>query len=600
MSRIKDFLNKIVTNLKTTLTRFPVVLLFLAYLTATMFYTIEDDFSNESLLGRMFFSGIFGALLATEVQFMLERFKNLKKYTLVLHALTILLTVGYYFFMTNDDISQFMVVHLFVISFALFAAYLYMPSAKNNVNFGNVALAHFKAAFTAILYGVVLYLGFVAIFGAIDILLFDIDTKIYAHLANIAFVFFTPVYYLSLLPKFNSEEEYDIKKNQVSFNYPRVLEILVSYILIPLISIFSVVLIVYFIKILVTGVWPVGQVGPMVLGYSAVGYFIYILGHNIDNRFSILYRKIFPIVLIPLVAMQLVSSYIRVDAYGITESRYYVILFGVFSIVCALMLIISKKKNANSIVLLSAIFALLSIIPPVDAFTVSKNSQVSRLEEILANNNMLVDNEVVPNKVVSKEDKYEITNISDYLARMGYLRDIEWFPEEYISDSGYYRNFELIYGFNPYYDGNLPGEAPRYVYATLDNNIEIDVSGYDKLIKINIFNSTNQNTTVSTFNIDNTRYTIKQKTDDIGYITLTISDNSNNSIIEIPMKGFIDRLFENANEPKSLMSPDELTIEEQNENIKVKIIANDISADKTNEDTIHINGNLFLFVTISK
>ncbi|MGD9569487.1 MAG: DUF4153 domain-containing protein [Sedimentibacter sp.] len=600
MSKIKDFLNKMATNLKTTLTRFPIVLLFLAFLTATMFYTIEDDFRNESLLGRLFFTGIFGAMVSTAVQFMLERFKNLKKYALLLHALTIVLAVGYYYFMTNDDISQFMVVHLFVISFALFAAYLYMPSAKNNVNFGNVALAHFKAAFTAILYGVVLYLGFVAIFGAIDILLFGIDTKIYAHLANIAFVFFTPVYYLSLLPKFNSEDEYDIKRNEISYNYPRVLEILVSYILIPLISIFSAVLIVYFIKILATGVWPVGQVGPMVLGYSAAGYFIYILGHNINNRFSILYRKVFPIVLIPLVAMQLVSSYIRVDAYGITESRYYVILFGIFSIVCALMLIISKKKNANSIVLLCAIFALLSIIPPVDAFTVSKNSQVARLEEILTENNMLVENEIVPNKDVSKEDKYEITSISDYLARMGYLRDIEWFPEEYISDSGYYRNFEWIYGFNPYYDRNLPGETPRYVYGTLDNNIGIDVSGYDKFIKINIFNSINQNTTVSTFNIDDERYIIEQKTDDVGYITLAISDDSNNTIIEIPMKGFINRLFENANEPKSLMSPDELALEEQNENMKVKIIINDISVDKTNDDTIYINGSLFLFVTVTK
>lgn len=600
MSRIKDFLNKMIANLKTTVTRFPVVLLFLAFLTVTMFYTIENDFNNEELLGRLFFTGIFGAFLATAVQFMLERFKSISKYTLLLHGATIVLSVMYFYFMTNDDISQYMVVHLFVITFALFAAYLYMPSAKNDVNFGNVALSHFKAAFTAILYGVVLFLGFVAIFGAIDILLFDIDTKIYGHIANIAFVFFTPVYYLSLLPKFNSEEEYDLKKNEIVFSYPRVLEILVSYILIPLISIFSVVLIVYFIKILVTGVWPVGQVGPMVLGYSAAGYFIYILGSNIDNRFSILYRKIFPIVLIPLVVMQLVSSYIRVDAYGITESRYYVILFGIFSIACALMLIFNKKKNPNSIVLLSAIFALLSIIPPVDAFTVSKNSQEARLEEILLRNNMLVSNEIVPNGNIIKEDKYEITNISDYMSRMGYLRDLEWFPEEYISDSGYYRNFELIYGFNPYYDRNLPGETQRYVYAMLDSNAEIDVSGYDKFMKINIFNSINQNTTVGTFNIDNERYIVEQKTDDVGYITMTISDDSNNTLIEIPVKGFVDELFEKINEPKSFMSPDELAINSQNENLKVKIIVNDLNADKNNEDKIYINGSLLLFVALTK
>lgn len=389
MSKIKNFFNKITVNLKTTVTRFPIVLLFLAFLTVTMFFIIEDRFFNEALLERLFFTGILGTFIATAVQFSLERFNRMEKYKLFLHCGTVILSALYYYFMTNNDITQSMVVHLLVISFALFAGYLYVPSAKNDVNFGNVALSHFKAAFTAILYGVVLFLGFTAIFGAIDILLYDLDFTIYAHTANVVYTFFTPIYYLSLLPKFNSQEESDVRKNQNIYSYPRVLDILVSNIMIPLISIFTVVLIVYFIKILITGVWPVGQVGPMVLVYSAVGYFIYILGSNLNNRFSKLYRGVYPAVLIPLVAMQLVSSYIRVEAYGITESRYYVILFGVFSIVCALMLIFSKNKKTNTIVLLSAIFALLSIIPPIDAFTVSKNSQENRLEEILIKNNML-------------------------------------------------------------------------------------------------------------------------------------------------------------------------------------------------------------------
>lgn len=544
-----------------------------------------------------FFTGIFGALLATVTQFKIERFKDLLKYKFLLHGATLALSIGYYYFMTNDEITQSMVVHLFVISFALFAGYLYVPSAKNEVNFGNVALSHFKAAFTAILYGVVLFLGFIAIFGAIDILLYDLDTKIYAHTANIAFVFFTPVYYLSLLPKFNSKNEEDIEKNEAAFNYPRVMEILVSFIIIPLISIFSVVLVIYFIKILVTGVWPVGQVGPMVLAYSAAGYFIYILGSNLENNFSNLYRKIFPIILIPLVAMQLVSSYIRVDAYGITESRYYVILFGVFSIVTAFMLIFRKKKNPNLIVLLSAIFAILSIIPPVDAFTVSKNSQENRLEEILIRNNMLVDNEIIPKENVTNEDKHEITNISDYLARMGYLKDIEWFPKDYITDSGYYRNFEVIYGFSPYYGGYVPGEIPQYIYARLDENEEVDIAGYDKFLKFNIF-SDNSSLEIGDFTLDGNKYTVKQRSNGKGELIISILDNSNNNIIEVNMKQLIDTLIENVNEPKSLVSQENLTVIEENENMKLKIIANELNIDRSTKDDVYITGNLFLFISL--
>lgn len=598
MSKIKNFLNTASANLKTTAVRFPAVLIFLLALTVTVFITIENNYSfDEDLLGRLVFTEIFGALLATAVRFMLERYKNLSKYTLLLHVSTFALSAAYFYFMTDDHMSQSAAVHLTVISFALFAAYLYLPSAKNEIDFGNVALSHFKAAFTALLYGVVLFLGFVAIFGAIDLLLYNLDSKIYAHTANIVYTFFTPLYYLSLLPKFNSNDEDDINKKEASYSYPRVLDILVSNILIPLISIFSAVLIIYFLKILITGVWPVGQVGPMVLAYSAAGYFIYILSSRLENRFSVLFRKIFPIVLLPLVAMQFVSSYIRVEAYGITESRYYVILFGIFSVVCSLMLIFGKKKNPNSIVLLSAIFAVLSIIPPVDAFTVSKNSQEARLEEILIRNGMLNNNEIVPNEDISNEDKYEITNISDYLARMGYLRDIEWFPEQYISDSGYYRDFEKIYGFGPYYDSYSPDGAPRYVYVSLDDSREIDVTGYDRFIKLSISSSIGKTTEEGTFNIGGEKYTIKQKTDDAGYISLAILNESGNELIEIPMKDFTDGLFENASEPKSLMSPEELTIDAQNENIKVRIIADSLNADKT-EGSIHINGSLFLLASI--
>lgn len=597
MRKIKDLFNKTVLNIRFTAFRFPVVVLYLIAMAITMFLTIEDDFSNEALYGRLFFTGIFGALLATEIQFGIERFKSLSKFALLLHGATLVLSVGYYYFMTNDEMTQSMAVHLFVISFALFAGYLYMPSAKNEISFGNVALSHFKSAFTAILYGFVLFLGFVAIFGAIDILLYDLDTKIYAHTANIAFVLFTPVYYLSLLPKFNSKDEVDLIKNKASYNYPRVLEILVSFIVIPLISIFSVVLIVYFIKILVTGVWPVGQVGPMVLAYSATGYFIYILGSNLENKFSYYYRKIFPIILIPLVAMQLVSSYIRVEAYGITESRYYVILFGVFSIVSALMLIFSKRKNPNLIVLLSAIFAIISIIPPVDAFTVSKNSQENRLSEILMRNEMLVDNKIMPKDNVSNEDKFEITNITDYLARMGYLKDIEWYPKDYITDSGYYKNFEVVYGFSPYYSSYVPDETPQYIYARLDENEEIDVSGYDKFLKVNIF-SNNSSLEIGNFTLNGDKYSVKQKSDGKGELIISIFDNNNNKVIEVEMKEFINTLIENVNEPKSLVSQENLTIIKENQNMELKIIANELNIDISTKNNVYVTGNLMLFVAV--
>lgn len=595
MSRIKNFMNNIVYNLKETITRFPMTIVFLASLSTVMFLIIEDYSSLDiDLLSRYMFAGIFGAFLATTVRFMMERYENLKN-SFLFYGLTILLTIGYFYFMTDDKVDNKMLIHLLVISFALFAAYLYLPSSKNALNFGNVALAHFKSAFTAILYGIVLYVGIAAIIGAIDILLYDVDYKSYAHAANIIFIFFTPLYYLSLLPKFNSRDENDDAKKEISFTYPRFLDILVSYITIPLITAFTAVLIIYFIKILATGVWPVGQVGPMVLGYSAAGYFIYILSSNLNNKFSVLYRKLFPLILIPLVVMQMVSSYIRIDAYGITESRYYVVLFGIFSIVCALMLIFDKKKNPNTIVLLSAVFALMSIIPPVDAFTVSKNSQERRLTEILNRNNMIVDGEIVKKTDLSTDDMFEITNISNYMYGMGYLDDMDWFPDKYADN--YYGNFKNIYGFEQYYDRGFPGqEETLYLYAILDENEKINIEDYDLFFRIYIQNKRGPGEDIGEFSLKGKNYSIKQIPDEKGYITITVSDDTN-TLIEIPMKEFIDGLFEKSNAPKGAMDKESLTIEKQNDKLKVKLLIYDMNVDRNDPDDIYISANIYVFVS---
>lgn len=595
MSRIKNFMNNIVYNLKETITRFPMTIVFLSSLSTVMFLIIEDYSSLDiDLLSRYMFAGIFGAFLATTVRFMMERYENLKN-SFLFYGLTILLTIGYFYFMTDDKVDNKMLIHLLVISFALFAAYLYLPSSKNALNFGNVALAHFKSAFTAILYGIVLYVGIAAIIGAIDILLYDVDYKSYAHAANIIFIFFTPLYYLSLLPKFNSRDENDDAKKEISFTYPRFLDILVSYITIPLITAFTAVLIIYFIKILATGVWPVGQVGPMVLGYSAAGYFIYILSSNLNNKFSVLYRKLFPLILIPLVVMQMVSSYIRIDAYGITESRYYVVLFGIFSIVCALMLIFDKKKNPNTIVLLSAVFALMSIIPPVDAFTVSKNSQERRLTEILNRNKMIVDGEIVKKTDLSTDDMFEITNISNYMYGMGYLDDMDWFPDKYADN--YYGNFKNIYGFEQYYDRGFPGqEETLYLYAILDENEKINIEDYDLFFRIYIQNKRGPGEDIGEFSLKGKNYSIKQIPDEKGYITITVSDDTN-TLIEIPMKEFIDGLFEKSNAPKGAMDKESLTIEKQNDKLKVKLLIYDMNVDRNDPDDIYISANIYVFVS---
>lgn len=600
MNKVSSFFKTITINLKTTALRFPVVILILAFISVNVSLLIEDSFTlNEQLLTRFIYAGIFGVFLGIAIQFLLERFDHLSKYQMILRASTVVIAILYFFLLTSEDrFSQAMFIRLFVCSFALFAMYLYLPSSKGAVDFGKIALVHFKSAFTSILYGFVLFIGLNAIYFAIDLLLFKLDNNIPGHIANIVFVFFTPVYYLSLLPKFNSKNELDEKKTIMAAIYPRVLEILVSYIVIPLITVFSAVLIIYFIKILISGIWPVGQVGPMVLSYSAAGLIIYILSSNLDNRFVILFKKLFPFVLIPLVIMQLVSSYIRIDAYGITESRYFIVIFGVFSIICALYLMLSKIKNSNIIVLLAACFAILSIIPPIDAFNVSRKSQTTRVEDILIRNNMLIDNKVVPNDSIAIEDKFEITNITMYMSRMGYLRNLNWIPEKYYDYNEYYNNFDILFGFIPYYGNPYPDEDYKNIYAILDTNSPIDIAGFETFHKINIYSNANTvEQRLSTFILDGKAYTIEQKNDDNGRLILSILDESEKSIMDISLKEFFDKILEKSSEYKDVMSSEDLTFDSKNEKLQIRIIIDNISIERHEGEKTWVNGSVYVFVT---
>ena len=90
----------------------------------------------------------------------------------------------------------------------------------------------------------------------------------------------------------------------------------------------------------------------MILAYSAVGLVLFVLASRLSNRIAVLYKFIFPKVLIPIVGMQLMSVSIRLRAYGVTESRYYVALFGIFSLAVGLILTL-RPKTKNGIIAVS-------------------------------------------------------------------------------------------------------------------------------------------------------------------------------------------------------------------------------------------------------
>ena len=170
---------------------------------------------------------------------------------------------------------------------------------------------------------------------------------------------------------------------------PKFFEILISYIIIPLITVFTIILLVYIIKNIGGEFWSDNLLEPMIVSYSISVIVVYLLASELENKFTVLFRKILPKVLVPIVVFQIISSLLSLSETGITHTRYYVILYGLFAAVSGILLSFLPVRKNGSVAALLIIFSIFSIVPPVDAFSISKSSQINLVEKVLLENKML-------------------------------------------------------------------------------------------------------------------------------------------------------------------------------------------------------------------
>ena len=114
-------------------------------------------------------------------------------------------------------------------------------------------------------------------------------------------------------------------------NYPKGLKNFTQYVLLPLISLYLVILICYEAKILVTLSLPVGWVSYLVLVFAIFGILSFLLVHPIATQTANLWMRTFNrwfyFLLIPLLGLLFWAILYRINLYGFTHERYYVLLF---------------------------------------------------------------------------------------------------------------------------------------------------------------------------------------------------------------------------------------------------------------------------------
>ena len=314
----------------------------------------------------------------------------------------------------NEVFYRYFLIVLISHLFVAFAPFIDNPDVKefwgyNKTMFINILIS--------VLYSAVLFFGLSIALLSIDNLLgFDIKDIRYLQLWFLLVGIFNTLFFLARVPKIGEFEA------SVT-DYPKALKVFAQYVLIPIVTIYILILYSYLIKILVQWELPTGWVANLVLSFSIAGIFSLLLLHPIKddakNNWIRFYSKLYYIGLVPLVVLLFVSIGTRISEYGVTINRFYVATLAVWLAGVVIYFIISKSKNIKAIPISLAIIALGITFGPLSAFSVSERSQGGRISEILEMNDLLNER----GTVIKKESEAEFEVRSEISSIVRYMID---------------------------------------------------------------------------------------------------------------------------------------------------------------------------------
>lgn len=575
--------------------RYPLSVVFLVAIAGLNAYMIQQEADDYTRYLYSFFIGVF---LSATAQHVYERFFEKTMQRILLMVGAIILTVLYFYTIgPSVDYDLETTIKTGIIFFALTFAFMWIPTINSKVTFNKSFLATFKSFFTTVLFSVVLYAGIGFILLAVDQLLFSLDYKVNLHCLNLVASLFAPIFFLSGTPLYLSKqdestqslEEQADKQEQIEqeLMVPKVLELLLSYIVIPLTAIFTIILLVYLLQNITGEFWTNNLLEPMLVSYAITVIIVYFLVSTINTKSAIFFRKIFPKVLVPIVLFQTVSSVLRIQETGLTLGRYYVILFGVFAFIAGIIFSVLPVRKNGWVAVVLIVFSLISILPPVDAFTVSRVSQTNLLKETLVKNNMLEGNKIIPNASIPDEDKIKISQTIDYLASMNYSKEIEWLAP-YNQRLNY--QFEEVVGFEPVYDESSFSPNQSY-YATIDwkGSPLLSIEDYDKMIVFSQYDS--PTLSAIDFEVENSTYDIISKNED-NTTNLSLINEQNDTLITIDLQETIDQVAASA-QTKNVITLEEATVTTENEEAKMNIVFTSIDIYDNK-----YNSEFYLFIDI--
>jgi hypothetical protein len=366
---------------RATFLRFPLTVLLAVLASVSFTILIRADVFEAHPMGRVALVAMLGISLSFAIQLRAEYagWTGGKRWLAIVLPLALLIGYGATLpagveLIATDSYHMYRFVMLFITSHLLVA---FLPTKAGFWRF-NKSL--FLRILLGALYSQVLQTALsIAIISMDTLFNLNIDPKTYGYmLVWVAFTFNT-LFFLAGIPT--------REKLETPAEFPTALRAFAQYLLIPIVLLYGLILYAYLGKIIFQWSWPEGWVTWLVICYSIVGIFAFLLVHPLlddsENPWVRLFSKFYYPALLPLSVLQMLAVWERISAYGITENRYLAFVTGLWLISVIVVLIRSRASHIRYIPISLVVVILAIMIGPWGMFSVSKSSQQAQLEQVL-------------------------------------------------------------------------------------------------------------------------------------------------------------------------------------------------------------------------
>ena len=476
------------------------------------------------------------------------------------------------------------------VSVAIFisvVAFVYIISKSKKVdNFSDSFFITHRAFAVSAIYGLVIMLGVSGVLGAFEALVYrGMDSRIYQYL-GVAVGFFTYTIFLGYFPDFreieNTNEVEKVKEQ------PRFVFVLLGYILIPIMVALTVVLLIWSVRVILKGVdVSFNRLSGIASSYVIIGIWLHIMVAKHETKLAEFYKRAYPLVGILILIFEARALFVQLSKFGLKTAEYSFLMIWLFAIISVLLLVFLKDKAYRKIAITAVIISIMWVLPIIGYQDITFNSQVKRLEKILIDQELLLDDTIIAkDKEVEYIKRGEITDAVDFISYSEKLNTPNWFKKD-LNDE---KVFKDTFGFEKTY-GVYPDQSE---YSSTNFTLmtdAIDISDYSLSLNKNLIETTDG---FNTFQGENGSYEIRVSNESIGIPKITVKLEDSIMIEEDMGKYLSDLISKYSGEGnREIKAPfEDMHMILEGEDIAILLVFNNINAyvDKAKEKTDYYVG----------